>query len=196
MDFLKNLKINFTLNSIICILLGVVFLIFPEMIQTMLVYAIAAVILLIGIICIISFIKIRAWTVGGTFFLVAGILLDMLSIWMFENPNKFNDIIISIIGLFILINGLMALGQATSLKSAMYGNWWLSLIFALATILFGLIVFCNPFSAMNVAIMIIGVILLYNGVSNVWIASRVGKYVNHASRDEFVDVDFKETDDN
>ena len=43
------------------------------------------------------------------------------------------------------------------------------------TVGLGVLLVCNPFEAVNTAIMLIGIFLVYDGISDLWIISRVSK---------------------
>ena len=47
-----------------------------------------------------------------------------------------------------------------------------SLALAILTLVLGLLIVFNPFKTMEALVVAIGVITLYNGVSNLWIESR------------------------
>lgn len=195
MRFIKELKLNFLLNSILSIALGVFFLIWPGAVQAVIVYAVGIIILLLAIGWLAAFIRIHAWTIGGVSNLIAGVLLLMLAFNMLTQPEAFKDNIIRLVGFFVIINGFMGISQATNLKNAGYGKWWLSFVFAMATTILGILIFFDPTFAGNFAVQVIGVILIYNGASNIWISTRVHKFVKKAEKvPNTIDVEYTETD--
>ncbi|MEG2958970.1 MAG: hypothetical protein RR828_04460, partial [Oscillospiraceae bacterium] len=56
-----------------------------------------------------------------------------------------------------------------------YEKWWVVLILALLTAALALLVIFNPFGALNTLIMVIGGILIYQGISDLWAISRISK---------------------
>ncbi len=190
MNFIRDIKLNFVVNSVISIMLGLVLVIWPESVQEVIVYVIGVVVLMLGIGCLLAFIKLRAWTIGGVFDMFSGVVLLMLGVWMMSTPDDFSKTVLRMVGLFVLINGLMASGQTFSLRTATYARWWLSLMFSVVTIILGLVVTINPTFAGNLVFRVIGAILIYNGASNIWISTRVRKYVkNKESLKETIDVE-------
>jgi uncharacterized membrane protein HdeD (DUF308 family) len=90
----------------------------------------------------------------------------------------------------------MALGQSGTLKGATYSFWKVSLGFALVTTILGLLILIAPNFAGNFAVRIIGAILIYNGISNVWISSRVHKAgKGRYEKKEIIDVEAVEIKD-
>ena len=71
--------------------------------------------------------------------------------------------------------------------------WWLALILAILTIGFGILLICRPFAALDTVVMLIGIFLIYDGLSNVWIVSRVSHTVKMARQEAgAVDVEARE----
>lgn len=54
-----------------------------------------------------------------------------------------------------------------------YEKRWIALILVIATICFGGVLAFNPFGAVNTLVMFIGLFLIYNGISDIWIASGI-----------------------
>ena len=77
-----------------------------------------------------------------------------------------------IVGIIIILHGIYDLQQAVYLCRAKYSFWWLALLFAVLTVAFGGVLIWNPFEAMNIAVKFIGVFLVFDGVSDLWIFSR------------------------
>lgn len=193
LNFIKQLKINFWLSSVISVLLGLFFIIWPTQVQGIIAVVLGIVLLVLGIVWVVTFIKAPAWTFGNAFLLFSGAVFIAVGIWMIVNPLFFNKIIMSIIGILVAINGVMAMGQAFSLKSVKYNKWWLSLIFAVATIILAILVICYPIVFGDLAVQIVGGILIYNGVSDIWIATRVHKHVKKIkASNDVIDVEYTE----
>ena len=56
-----------------------------------------------------------------------------------------------------------------------YGGWSVGLIFSIISLIFGIICVTNAFDVMKTATVVVGIILIFNGVSNIWITSRATK---------------------
>lgn len=192
MNFIKEIKINFWVSSVISILLGLAFVIWPAQIQGIIVVLLGAILILLGVIWIIMFLKLHVWTLGSAFYLFFGVIFTAVGIWMAVNPMFFNAIVLSIVGLLVAINGGFAITQAFSLKSAGYDKWWVTLLFAVAALLLGILVIFYPLMFGKLAVWIAGAILIYNGISNIWIATRVHKYIKSTKSNGMIDVDVVE----
>ena len=87
-------------------------------------------------------------------------------------PGLLISLIPMIVGVVVILNGALNLAQALDLRRKGYQNWISSLIMAILTLVLGLIIVFNPFSTMEMLVAAIGVVILSNGASNLWIESR------------------------
>ncbi len=107
--------------------------------------------------------------------LLAGIILTVLGGWIIFNPGVLIMMIPVVIGVVVTVHGVHNLIQAMELFKNNYSKWWVALLLGAVTVGLGVLLICNPFEAVNTAIMLIGIFLVYDGVSDLWIISRVSK---------------------
>lgn len=176
METFKKLKLEYVVRSLIIIAIGVVFLIWAPAVIPLMAKVLAGLLIAVGIIFVLSYFfkKERGFVDSGQ--LAFGILVAAVGVWIFINPTTFTDFIPKIFGAFILVSGIMNLGQTISLTRYKYGLWWLSLIFALITTGIGAGLIFKAAEANELIVRLIGGFLAYDGVSNLWTASRVSKY--------------------
>ena len=74
-----------------------------------------------------------------------------------------------LVGGLVLLNGIVNLAQALDQKRRYYNRWVFSLAMAILTIVLGGLIMLNPFSTMEMLVVAIGIIIIYNGVSNLLI---------------------------
>ncbi len=103
-------------------------------------------------------------------------------------------VLISIIASIVLVlPGLNNLQQAVALYKDHYDKWWVALILGLITIGFGVLLICKPFEALDTVVMLIGIFLIYDGISDIWIVSRVYKTAKALKQEaEALDVEAEE----
>lgn len=187
-DFLKQIKADYLLSSILCILLGVIFVIFKGGVIDMIGTVLAVAMIAIGVIYLGSFF-LSIMTNGVS--VVMGILVLAVGIWFLIQPSFVVSLIPIIIGVVLLFHGIRGVMEAVSAKKFGYERWAVSLILAIICLVCGIVcVFC-PLGVMEKAIMLIGIVLIFNGVTNIWISATA----THAARDferrnETVDVHF------
>ena len=165
---LKRIKANVMVSAFICMALGIILVVWPGLSVRMVCMAIGVVLVINGI----------SRLMGG---------------WILFQPNTIIAMIPILVGIIIVIHGINNLQQTVSLCRSRYDKWWVALLLALITIGFGVLLIFNPFVAVDTLIRFIGLFLIYDGASDIWIMSRVSKNVREARQDmEALTVDGKE----
>lgn len=189
-SLLKKVKANTILSSLLCAALGLVLVIWPDISMQIVCIAIGAVLILCGVIRLFGFFLNHDGSVYTQGNLVMGIVLVVVGIWIVATPGKVLAIIPIIVGILIVIHGVNNIQQTITLCKGKYSMWWLALIMAILTIGFGVLLITRPFAALDTVVMLIGIFLIYDGLSNVWIVSHIAKTVKMARQEaEAVDVD-------
>ena len=172
---LKKIKTNVIASALLCIALGIVLVVWPDMSVQIACMAIGAVLILNGISRLINFIFKRDGSLFSQMNLIMGIIITVIGVWIILQPAKVIAMIPILVGIIIIIHGVNNLQQAVSLCQSRYDKWWIALILGLLTVAFGILLICNPFEAVETLVMFIGLILIYDGVSDIWIVSRVSR---------------------
>ena len=169
MEFLKSLKWNSIIGSILMILLGVVLIFFPSLSLNVISNMIGISAIVGGIFSIIRYFMIdlkesfyRNDFLNGVIMLVIGALVVF-------KPSFFISLIPLMLGIVILFSGISKLQDGISAKRLGYQNSTSYILLGVINIIFGLVILFNPFSAANVMFMIIGVGLIYSGVSDLYV---------------------------
>ena len=173
MNFLKKLKTNVVISAALCILLGIVLVVWPDLSMQIVCTAIGAVLLIGGGVRLVAYFMAKDGSVYAQMNLIMGIVLAVVGVWILLQPDKVLAIIPIIVGIVIALHGVNNLQQAVSLCKEKYDKWWVALILGILTVGFGVLLICKPFAALDTAVMMIGVFLIYDGVSDIWIVSRV-----------------------
>ena len=137
---------------------------------------------LAGAVMVISYFVHQNKTIAMSGGFALGVVIAAIGVWIFLKPDTFTDLIPKLFGAFIFLSGLMNLWQTISLIRYKYGFWWISLILALITVGLGAFLLFYPSVAKELLIKLIGGFLLYDGVSNLWTISRLGKFERAAKQ--------------
>ena len=195
MNLLKKLKTNVVISAMLCIVLGIVLVAWPELSMRIVCTAVGAVLLIGGGVRLAVYFAARDGSVYSQMNLIMGIILAVVGIWILLQPDKVLAIIPIIVGIVIALHGINNLQQAITLCKDKYDKWWVALILGLLTIGFGVLLVCRPFEALDTAVKLIGIILIYDGISDIWIVSRIyqtAKMIKQVA--EAVDVEAEEID--
>ena len=151
--------------SILMIVIGLVLVLWPGHVMATAVRVLGFALLASGGILIYSWNRGRAQA-SDPLTLGEGILLAVAGIFVLLTPGFIISIVPWAVGCVVLVNGILNFAQALDQKRAGYGGWMLSLIMAILTIGFGGLIILKPFSTMEMLVIAMGVIIIYNGVSN------------------------------
>lgn len=167
-DSIKNLKRSYNWISLGYVILGAVFLFWPELSLMTLCYAFGTLTIVYGIVHLITyFVRDRMISVFR-YDMVIGIIAVILGILILIRPQYIINILPILLGLFIILSSIMKIQNAVDLKRVGYPKWWLILIFAFISIALGLILIWNPFAAAATLMMFIGASLCIDGIMSLW----------------------------
>lgn len=178
--FVEGMKKNYFISAILTIALGAVLVIWPDWSGRILCYLLGAALILMGGIQLI--VCIRAEKIGfySKFSMLMNIILILLGVWVCIRPDTVLSLVPVIIGIVMLIHGCMDLQFTMDIKHAGSGKWWIALIFALVTLTLGVFLVMHPFLAFEITMLIIGIGLLYDGISDL-VLMIVAVYTQHQS---------------
>ncbi len=190
---LRKIKANVVISSLLCVALGLVLVVWPGMSMQIVCAAIGAVLILTGVMKIAEYFIVKDGSLYAQTNLIFGIVLTVVGVWIVVKPDKVLAIIPIIVGIVIVIHGIHKLQQAVTLRKSRYDKWWVALILGLLTAGLGVLLICKPFAALDTVVMLIGFFLIYDGLSNIWIISRVYKTAKLLKQEaEAVDVEIEE----
>lgn len=172
---LKKMKTNVVASSLLCVALGLILLLWPGLSIKIVCTAVGAVLIMSGVIRIMEYFFVRDGSMYSQINLIFGIVLSAVGIWIVLSPEKVLSLIPIILGIVITLHGLHNIKQAIGLCQDKYDKWWIALILGILTVGFGVLLICRPFAAIDTMVMLIGVFLIYDGLSNIWIVSRISR---------------------
>ena len=173
MKLLKKLKTNIVISALLCILFGIVLVVWPDLSMQIVCTAVGAFLLIGGGVRLAVYFMTRDGSVYAQMNLAMGIVLAVVGVWILLQPDKVLAIIPIIVGIVIILHGVNNLRQAVTLCQEKYDKWWVVLILGLLTVGFGVLLIVRPFEALDTVVMMIGISLIFDGISDIWIVSRI-----------------------
>ena len=187
MNYIKSLKVNYSLSAVICVILGIVLLVWPGQSTQVVCMVLGIVLGGFGLIQIILYLATKEKTMVSHSMMMLGVVLAVIGGWIVLKPETIIKAVPMIVGILIVIHGFHNAVQAIDLKKMQYDNWWVALILSLLTVALGVVLICNPFTIVDTVVRIIGAFLVYDGLSDMWILSRVFK--TKKNREKIIDTD-------
>lgn len=169
----SQLKKDMLITGIASAVLGAILLFWPGLTMELICQFLGAALGIIGLLtCGVYFTQPKETPMRGAS-LAAGIPLAVLGLFIFLRPAFLIEFIPIVIGVIILIDGIANLIESINILRHGDSRWWISLIFAIVTLLSGLLLIMRPFSSAKIVMRVIGAVILYNGLSDLFIATRI-----------------------
>lgn len=165
-SIIQDMKRNYFVNAVIMVLLGLVLVIWPHILGVMLCYLLGGALVVMGIFQLIGFLRGERLGFYNKFNMLMGIVLVLLGIWICTQPHIVLSIIPVVVGIIVLFHGLMDIQYTFDIKKTGNSKWWIALIAAIITIVVGLMLVFNPFTAYEITMVLLGIAMLYDGGSD------------------------------
>lgn len=167
-DRIKSIRNQMLLSSILLLIVGVVFIAWPDAAAVFLSRVTAVVILVLGAfnIAIFVFGMKRGHTDIPS--ILSGVLLMILGIYLLIKPEAMLNFFNIIFGIVILIIGLDHIFQSIFIIRHVRTLWWISLIVGIAAVGLAVITFINPFSAIRTAMILVGIAMVVEAIGGFW----------------------------
>lgn len=154
--------------SLIYIALGLIFILWPSSAEVSICRIAGAGLLIFCAVRIIQHISSQAkGSFNITFDFALAAIGALLGLFMIILPHTVVNALSIIMGVLVLYDSIMRLSTAFSLKKAASKAWKLSMILALVTMAFGIVLLFDPFKGSSVFIVIVGIIFFAAGVTSI-----------------------------
>lgn len=151
------------ISSITLLIIGILLILQSEITIITISYIIGTLLIALGAIAIIKFIKNINNIAREDLDIVYGTVTIILGVIVIYNPEAIASIIPIIIGIGIIISSATKLQYAIELKDNLNGQWKTTLIFSIVSAICGVVLICNPFKGAVIIMQIIGgVIVAYS----------------------------------
>ena len=162
MNILKKVK----WNVIIYVIIGVLLIIWPDIMTKNICYVIGFCSIAIGIVNIIDYIRHDILLEGYKYSLVIGLAFILVGIFILTKVEMVMSIIPFLLGLAVTISGFMKFQNAIDLIRLKYSGWGVVLFISGLNIAFGIVLMANPFASAMILSICIGIGMIYSGVSD------------------------------
>lgn len=189
-EFLKKIRPGSIVGFILCIVFGVVVCIWPGTVMIIACRIAGALLLACGIYNLIMGARNQNMAVRG-FQITAGLVLCVVGVWILAAPGTFLKLIPVVIGLVLIYHGVKDIYISILVKKGQDKRWWIGTITAVISVVLGVILIRCAFLALEIGMIYLGIVLIYDGISGLWLTSRTGRGKRGKS-DDVIDVDYKE----
>lgn len=195
LDMIKELKKNMILLAVFYLILGIILVLFPEGSGYAICYLIGGLTIIYGIFHLVLYQRTKSPFVTYRYDLVQGIIGLAIGIYVMIVPEILIETLPVVLGVVVMIDSIVKIQNAWDLKRMGYDRWWLVMIGALVTLVFGLLMVFYPFTVYLSVIVFVGISLIVNGVSDlitIFILNKKVKEFKSKVEDMVIDSDAKE----
>ena len=179
LDILKSIKVNILGSAALCIILGIVLVVYPNTSMTIVCRAVGVIVLITGLGMVVSYLRSETKGFFAKLGLIFGSILVVVGGFLVLRPLGLIAIIPIIFGILFIYHGLANMRQALELRQYKDKGWWLPVLIAATTIILGVFIINNPFRTMDVVMRIIGACLIYDGLTNTMLVGRFVKSIRN-----------------
>lgn len=171
---LHEQRVSSVAAAAVTILLGLVLVCWPDRSIGFLCLLLGIAIFITGIIYSLGWIARRKEGIPA-FFVLPGVILCALGVWLMTQPASVVILIQYIFGGILIFHGAVDLQGTLALIRRKRQRWWLDLALAALTAALGALILLNPFGAFETLVMLIGLALIFDGASDLYIIWRLTK---------------------
>ena len=172
---LQEQRRSSALVALVTIILGVVLVVWPDRSVSMICAILGGALLLCGLLYVIGWFAGKRRQSKSVFMIIPGVILAGLGVWLMTSSSTGIALIQYVFGAVVLFHGILDLQAALALLTQRMNKWWIDLLLALLTLGLGLLILANPFGTFAALVVLIGIALIYDGVSDLWLIGRLSR---------------------
>lgn len=164
--FLKDIKSSILITAIVLIVIGLILLIIPQLAIDTVGFILGGGLITMGIITLFSFFRHGqnfSWYQSD---IITGGLEIIFGLFVILYSGLIVSIIPLVFGIILFIHGISGIQRALEIKKYQGNGWILALALAVISLLFGLFCIISPFGVTLTVLRIIGIFLIYSGISD------------------------------
>ena len=169
---LKDSRISEFVIAILAVALGVLCIANPGGVSAIIGKVIGIVIVIVGAVMIISRIKDESYRLPA---IILGAVLIAIGLFIFSRPNDVLKLIFVVFGVLMIADGVSGINVSFAMRTIGTPNWWISMLLALISFAFGVLCILGALDLLKLQFIIIGIMLIYDGISSLYSLIRVGR---------------------
>ncbi len=172
-NFFKKIWEDYITSAVVTVVLGILITVFHSVAIDIVCILFGLAAALIGLVGIIKY--VRAPQAANRFELLSGLVLCAIGIYIICKPSMLENLVAVAFGIIILYHGILDFQNTHLLKKHNYKYWPIALVIAILTVLAGLVLIILKNQAIRSLALIVGIMLLVEGLTDIWVAVKVKK---------------------
>ena len=191
MNLIKQLKWNLIAIAVAFIALGVILIIYPTEVMTTACYMIAALLIIIGVISLINYLRKDITGLIYRYDLVVGLSSILGGILIIVKIDDLTKLIPVVLGFLVTISGILKMQNSVDMLRLGNGTWHVAFGLAIVNIIFGIVLLINPF-AEELLITLMGIALIYSGLTDMFVTIVISKKLSEMKKELSVVAEVEE----
>ena len=146
-------------STLVMLAFGVLLFIFPTTVIKSIAITMGVIFIMIGIVPIINYFRYRAKGFSTTFSFMMGVFCIVVGLILLMNENILGTIIPIITGVWMIINGINRISIAMDLRDDKVSYWAITFIYAIITLIVGVLLILDPVNGGKLVTKTIGIII-------------------------------------
>lgn len=176
-ELFKRIRLEAYLTSLLTIAAGVMLVAWPMEVTGLICRIFGVMLIVMGAVHLFSYFMEGT----GMFSVAGGLLFLLLGVWIFTHPGSVAQLVPICIGVVMIVHSLKDFQMASETKHSGRGRWQILFILALLNCALGVICICDSFGVLSLAVRVLGIALIYDGVSDIIIVYHTVKAVKDAT---------------
>ena len=177
MRFIKRAKAAYISTCAAIAVIGLILILFPEISMLAVCYILGIAAIVFGIVKITGYFSADPYGLAFQFDFAFGVIAILLGLVVIIHPGNIMALVPVIMGIYFMIDGIMKIQTAVDAERFGVRSWWLILVSAIVTGGIGILLLVNPFESAVALTVLLGITLLADGISNIWIAAYTVKAI-------------------
>ena len=191
-ELFQKLRIAAYVSAVLTIALGGILIAWPIEVTGLICRVLGALLVVMGAVYIFGYIIEGR----GILTVAGGLLFLLLGVWIFITPGSIATLVPIVIGVVLLVHSLRDFSMAAEAKQHGSIRWMMLFLLALLNCVFGVVCICDSFGVISVAVRMLGIALVYDGISNMIIVFHTVRAVRYAAEKIApIDVEAHEVDE-
>ncbi len=181
---LKQIKWNLVTLAVLFIVLGVIIIMWPDEVMRTSCYMLAAMLMIIGVISLISYLRKDISGMLYRYDLVVGLSAVLGGILVII---KVDQLIALILGFLVTISGILKMQNSVDMLRLGHGTWYVAFCMAIFNIIFGIVLLVDPFGK-ELLVYLLGAALIFSGITDLYVTISISRRLAGMERDTELEV--------
>lgn len=168
---MKANRVSQIIIAVLAIFLGVLCIARPDSAADLIVRIIGIAILVVGIVMIVAKLSDVTLRIPA---IILGAIIAAIGIFIFTHPGQTLSLIFIVFGVLMIADAIQEITASMAIKAA-FGPWLPSFFMAIISLVFGIICVLAPHFIPNLSFVIMGIMLVYDGVTSIYSTVRANK---------------------